>query len=399
MTIEATAPPVPDFPMRRGCPFDPPPQYGPMREDGPAFRVRLPDTTIAWVVPRYDDVRRLLVDPRISSDRTRPGYPFLTEDSRYLSKVRVFVGMDPPEHGPHRRMFIPGFTARRIKALRPAIEENVTQRLAELAAGPRPADLVTALALPVPTLAIAQLLGVPDEDYTRFAALTGGLMTENPPRELFDELLAFVRALVSAKCAEPGDDMLGRIAAEQVATGAMSVHELVVMALLLLFAGYETTANMIALGTLTLLQHPEQLAELRADPSLMPAAVDEMLRYLSIAELATCRTAVADIDLGEGVVIRAGEGVIPLGASANRDPAAFERPDEFDIHRTERHHLAFGYGPHQCIGANLARLELEIVFTSLIRDFPGLRLAVPFGELRFKRDANLFGVHELPVTW
>jgi cytochrome P450 len=156
---------------------------------------------------------------------------------------------------------------------------------------------------------------------------------------------------------------------------------------------------MIALGTLTLLEHPDQLAELRADPALMPQAVDEMLRYLSIAELATCRTAVADIDLGDGVVIRAGEGVIPLGASANRDAKAFDRADEFDIHRTERHHIAFGYGPHQCIGANLARLELEVAFTALIRDFPGLRLAVPFESLRFKHDANLFGVYELPVTW
>jgi cytochrome P450 len=385
--------------MRRGCPFDPPPEYARMREEAPAFRVRLPDRTTAWVVPRYEDVRRLLVDPRISSDRTRPGYPFLTEDSRYLAQVRVFVGMDPPEHGPHRRVFIPHFTARRIRALRPAIEANVRERLAAMARGPRPADVVTALALPVPTLAIAQLLGVPDVDYGRFAALTEGLMAEHPDQRLFDELLEFVRALVTAKIAEPSDDLIGRTAAEQVATGAMSAHELVIVALLLLFAGYETTANMIALGTLTLLRHPEQLAGLRADPGLMPQAVDEMLRYLSIAELATCRTAVADIDLGDGVVIRAGEGVIPLGASANRDAKAFDRPDEFDIHRTERHHIAFGYGPHQCIGANLARLELEVVFTALIRDFPGLRLAVPFEELRFKHDANLFGLHALPVTW
>jgi cytochrome P450 len=390
---------LPEFPMRRGCPFDPPPEYARMRSEAPAFRVRLPDRTTAWVVPRYEDVRRLLVDPRISSDRTRPGYPFLTEDSRYLAQVRVFVGMDPPEHGPHRRVFIPHFTARRIRALRPAIERNVRERLDEMARGPRPADIVTALALPVPTLAIAQLLGVGDEDYPRFAALTGALMAEHPERHHFDELLGFIRALVTAKLAEPTDDLIGRVAADQVATGAMSAHELVIVAMLLLFAGYETTATMIALGTLTLLEHPDQLAELRADPALMPQAVDEMLRYLSIAELATCRTAVADIDLGDGVVIRAGEGVIPLGASANRDAKAFDRADQFDIHRTERHHIAFGYGPHQCIGANLARLELEVAFTALIRDFPGLRLAVPFESLRFKHDANLFGVYELPVTW
>ena len=389
---------LPAFPMAR-CPFDPPPQYAKLRGEAPATRVRLFDGSTTWVVPRYEDVRRLLVDSRISSDRTKPGYPFLTEDSKYLSQVRVFVGMDPPEHGPHRRAFIPHFTARKIRALRPMIERNVGQHLCAMARGPKPANLLTVLALPVPTFAIAQVLGVPDADFAEFAGLIKALSTDHQTREQFDELLTFIRTLVKSKVAAPTDDMLGRVAAEQVNTGAMTVHELVMIAVLLLFAGYETTANMITMGLLALWQNPGQLEELRADPSLIPQAVDEMLRYLSVAELATGRTATEDIDLGEGVVIRAGDGVIPLGASANRDSTAFENADEFNIYRTERHHVAFGYGPHQCIGANLARMELEIVFTALLRDFPELRLAVPFEKLRFKTGASLYGVHELPVTW
>jgi cytochrome P450 len=389
---------LPEFPMAR-CPFDPPPEYAKMREDGPAHKVRLYDGSTAWLVPRYDDVRRLLVDPRISSDRTKPGYPFLTEDSKYLSKVRVFVGMDPPEHGPHRRAFIPHFTAKKIKALRPVIENCVNECLAEMARGPRQADLLRALALPVPTMAIAKIFGVPDVDFAEFAGLISALSTDHQTQEQFVALINFIRALVRSKVESPTDDMLGRVAEDQVNNGDMTVHELVMITILLLFAGYETTANMISMGMLTLWQNPEQLELLKANPELIPQAVDELLRYLTVAELATGRSTTADIDLGEGVVIPAGDGVIPLGAAANRDSSAFENADEFDIHRTDGHHVAFGYGPHQCIGANLARLELEIVFTALLRDFPELRLAVPFETLRFKTGASLYGVHELPVTW
>jgi cytochrome P450 len=393
---------LPAFPMRRACPFDPPPEYSRLRETAPATKVRLANGQTAWIVSRYADVRALLTDPRISSDRNRPGYPFLTQDAEYLRQVRVFVGMDPPEHGPHRRMFIPEFTAKRIKELRPAIQRSVDECLDRMAEGPRPADLVTALALPVPTLAIGRLLGVPDEEYAYFERLTSAVMTGTGDPErgaaTFAELTAYMRKLVAAKCERPTPDLIGRVAAGFVASGRLKRHELVVIAVLLLFAGYETTANMIALGTVTLLRHPGLVAELRADPALMPRVVEELLRYLTIAELATCRTALADIEL-DGVVIKAGDGVIPLAASADRDPEAFRDPDRFDPHRSERHHLAFGHGPHQCLGANLARLELDIVFTTLLTRFPTLRLAVPLEEVPFKYEANLFGVHRLPVTW
>jgi cytochrome P450 len=392
---------LPSFPMRRTCPFGPPPEYELLRSTRPVTKVRLAGGGTAWIVSRYADVRAILTDPRISSDRTKPGFPFLTKDSEYLRQVRVFVGMDPPEHGPHRRMFIPEFTAKRIRQLRPAIQRSVDECLDAMAASSG-ADLVTALALPVPTLAISKLLGVPDEDYRYFAHMTGSLMAPSTGVEegtaTFADLVAYIRGLVTSKRRAPTADLVSRVAAAHVETGELSQHELVIIAILLLFAGYETTANMISLGTLTLLEHPDQLAALRADPALVPQAVEELLRYLSIAELATCRTALADIEIG-GVVIRAGDGVIPLAASADRDGAAFADPDRLDIHRPERHHLAFGYGPHQCLGANLARLELEVVFTSLFQRFPNLHLAVPLEEIPFKYEANLFGVFRLPVSW
>ncbi|TMR36755.1 cytochrome P450 [Nonomuraea zeae] len=390
--------------MRRSCPLHPPPDYARLRREEPVSRVRLPGGASAWVVARYADVRRILTDPRISADRAKPGYPFLTADAEFLRQVRVFVGMDPPEHGPYRRMFIPEFTTRRVRGLAPDIRKSVHECLDAMAAGPRPADLVTALALPVPTLAISKLLGVPDADYPRFATLTATLMAEPDP-ELrpqgeagFRELVGYLSGLVATARRSPGDDLIGRVASTHVESGALSEFQLVFIALLLLFAGYETTANMITLGVVTLLAHPDQLALLHADLSLVPQAVEELLRYLSVAELATCRTAVADLEIG-GVRIRAGEGVIPLAASADRDESAFAHPDRFDILRTESRHLAFGHGPHQCLGANLARLELTVVFTELLRRFPTLRLAAPMAEIPFKYDANLFGAYRLPVTW
>ncbi|UNO40770.1 cytochrome P450 [Streptomyces sp. MST-110588] len=399
----AAEPGLPAFPMRRTCPYDPPPQYARLREEEPVARVRLPSGQSAWVVSRYEDVRALLGDPRISSDRSRPGYPFLSEELEYLRHVKVFVGMDPPEHGPHRRVFVPEFTAARIRRLRPAIEayvEECLDRMAAVHAADGVVDLVTELALPVPTRAIGELLGVPAQRMERFHELTADLMHpgEASGENTFRELVGFMRTLVAEKTARPTPDLLGRVAGSQVASGEMPAHELTLISLLLLLAGYETTANMISLGTLLLLREDEVRERVSADPSLMPQVVEEMFRYLTVAELATCRTAREDIEIG-GVVIRAGEGVIPLAAAADRDPAAFPDPDRFDPFRKGPRHLAFGHGPHQCLGAHLARLELEVVFTALLRRFPGLRTAVPPQEIPLRHESVLFGADRLPVTW
>jgi cytochrome P450 len=258
------------------------------------------------------------------------------------------------------------------------------------------------LSLPVPSLVICELLGVPYRDHAFFQSRTGRFIRRTTSQEertaAVDELRSYLDELVTEKEQEPGDDLLGRQIRKQREKGATDHEALVSLAFLLLVAGHETTANMISLGTLALLENPRSLAAIRQDPGRTPGAVEELLRYFTIVEFATSRVAVEDVELG-GVLIRAGEGVVGLGNAANHDPAVFEHPDELDVERGARHHVAFGYGPHQCLGQNLARAELQIVFDTLLRRIPSLALAVPVDELPFKDDANIHGLYQLPVTW
>jgi cytochrome P450 len=249
---------------------------------------------------------------------------------------------------------------------------------------------------------ICELLGVPYADHDFFQSRSSALLRRSIPVEerirARDELRSYLDELVSRKERIPADDLLGRQVAKRRENGAASHGDLVSLALLLLVAGHETTANMISLGTVALLEHPDDIAAIREDPGKTPGAVEELLRYFAIAELAASRVATADVEIG-GVLIRAGEGVVTLGSSANRDPEAFDHPDELDIERGARHHVAFGFGPHQCLGQNLARTELQIVFDTLFRRVPGLRLAGPVGDLPFKDDGAIYGLYALPVTW
>ena len=291
------------------------------------------------------------------------------------------------------------FTVKRLEALRPRVQEIVDQHVDAMLAGPRPTDLVTALSLPVPSLVICELLGVPYADHDFFQTRSSTLLRlDNSAEEkaaASDELRTYLSDLISSKAAEPGDDLISR----QLARDSAPDHEsLVGLATLLLIAGHETTANMISLGTVAMLAHPDQLAALRADPRRTPHAVEEMLRVFTIAEFATSRVAVADVELG-GVLIRAGEGVLTVGLAANHDPDVFPEPDRVDITRGARNHIAFGYGAHQCLGQNLARIELQVVFDTLFARVPTLRLAVAEDEVPYKEDASIFGVHRLPVTW
>jgi cytochrome P450 len=290
---------------------------------------------------------------------------------------------------------------RRVQAMRPRIEEIVDERIDAMLAGDQPADLVRTLALPVPSLVICELLGVPYEDRDFFQDRTKMLLSRaagQAERETASNALtAYFDKLVTAKEADPGDDLLGRLIMRNRETEVFSHDLLAGLATLLLIAGHETTSNVIALGTVALLEHPAQLAALRADPELVPAAVEEMLRYLTIVE-AGFRVAKEDIEIA-GTVIRAGEGLVALGATANRDDSAFGHSGVFDIARSARHHVAFGYGIHQCLGQNLARMELDIVFRKLFRRIPGLHLAIPVADLPFKDDSIIYGVHELPVAW
>ncbi|MFF9581391.1 cytochrome P450 [Streptomyces achromogenes] len=402
---EAEAPPV-QFPLRRTCPFAEPPEYAGLRADAPVSRAALKvNGKPAWLVTRHEHVRQVLGDSRASSNLKLPGYPHQFHiPEELLAQVRLMMlNMDPPEHTAHRRMLIPEFTARRVRELRPRIQQIVDERVDAMLAAGGPVDLVTALALPVPSLVICELLGVPYEDHARFEEWSAALMNHDlSPQEYgaaVQALDTYLDQLVTLKENEPGDDLISRFLEKNRDEGVADHTDVVTMARLMLVGGHETTANMIALGVLALLQHPEQLAELQADPDLLPNAVEELLRVFSISDSGTARVAMADIEVGD-VTIRAGEGILALNNAANHDESVFPDPGALDIRRKEaRAHLAFGYGVHQCIGANLARVELEAVYGTLLRRVPGLRLAAEPEELRFKDDAMVYGVYELPVTW
>ncbi len=392
------------IPLRRTCPFAPPPEYATLREQAPITKVRLYDGSAAWVVTRHAQARALLTDPRLSADPHRAGFPIVEpghEGLRHQEHL-PFVKMDPPRHTPYRKMLIGEFTVKRLSAMRPAIQRIVDRLLDELATRTGPVDLVEAFALPVPSMIICELLGVPYADHDFFeqrarTAIRRGSTPEQVQRAFMD-LIMYLDKLLRRKDRAPGDDLLSRLVVEQERTGALSHNEIISVATLLLTAGHETSANMISLGTLTLLRHPEQLAALRADPTRMPGVVEELLRHLSIADTVPTRVATEDIEI-DGQVIRAGDGVVILIAAANHDERAFPDPATFDPLRAARHNIAFGYGIHQCLGQNLVRVELEIVFNSLFARFPNLRIAVPEEELPFRHDAELYGVWELPVTW
>jgi cytochrome P450 len=260
-----------------------------------------------------------------------------------------------------------------------------------------PVDLVEAFALPVPSLVICELLGVPYADRETFQVNSAKFLVKEQPLEekmaAYGAMTTYLAGLVTRKRAEPGEDILSDLARHD----DLTIEELTGIAFLLLLAGHETTANMLALGTFALLEHPEQLAQLRADPDLVPGAVEELLRYLSVADI-FYRYATDDIELG-GETIGKGSTVVVSLLAANHDPQRFDNPDTLDIHRAARGHLSFGHGIHQCLGQQLARIEMRAGFAGLLRRFPTLELAIPAGEVKLRTDMNIYGVHELPVTW
>jgi cytochrome P450 len=398
---------IPEYPMPRaaGCPFDPPPALRALQAQAPITKVRLWDGSTPWLVTRYADQRALLADPRISSDTTAPGYPHSSAGLRERrTQSRTFINMDDPEHARLRRMVTAPFMIKRVEALRPAIQRIVDDLIDQMLAGPTPVDLVQAFALPVPSLVICHLLGVPYTDHDFFQRTSKLLINRDTPpevaRQAQDTLNDYLDRLITDKLAHPADDLLSRLALERVSTGELTQPELTRMATLLLVAGHETTANMIALGTLALLQHPDQLAALRAstDPAFISSTVEELLRYLTIVHSGRRRVALADIEI-DGLLIHAGDGVILANEAGNRDEQAFPDPDVLDLHRDARAHVAFGFGVHQCLGQPLARVELQAVYGTLYRRIPTLRLGADLADIPFKHDGVVYGVYELPVTW
>ncbi|MFI7610206.1 cytochrome P450 [Nonomuraea terrae] len=349
-----------------------------------------------WMVTGYDLVRQVLADPRFSSRYETQYYP-MAGGHLPPAPVGDLTGMDPPQHTRVRKMLTGKFTVRRMNLLTERVTEITRERLDAMERQGPPADLVEVFAQPVPALMICELLGVPYADRDQFQASTRNLSEAGEPEAqyaAFIELGEYLRELALAKRAKPTDDLLSDLATG----GDLTDEELGGVAAFLLGAGLDTTANMLALGTFALLRNPAQLAALRDDPGLADSAVEELLRYLSIAATGL-RGVLEDVDL-DGVRVKAGDTVVIAINAANRDPAKFSEPDLLDLRRSAAGHLAFGHGVHQCLGQQLARVEMRVAFPALLIRFPTLRLAVPAEELSLRTDpSQVYGVHSLPVTW
>jgi cytochrome P450 len=402
-----------------GHPFDLAPGLAERRGKGAVQPLPLLNGAQAWLVTGFDEARAVLADPRFSSDRVR------YKDATQLQPHEVaemaaaaergepvrpapiesredgmFIFMDPPEHTRLRRLLTGQFTVRRMKALESRMTEIAVAHIEAMTAAGTEGDLVPAYALPLPSQMICELLGVDYGDRDRFQENTTTMLSSTSSDEerarAGGELYMFIAGLVAAKRAEPADDLLSGLIHD--AEPALTDAQLIDIALVLLGAGHETTANMLALGVFALLENPDQLAALRADPTLIDGTVEELLRYLSIIQLGVTRIATEEIELG-GVTIPAGATVSIATPEANRDSRHWAEPDRLDLRRERAPHLGFGHGVHQCLGQQLARIEMRVGFAELITRLPDLRLAEPADRVPLRNDMLIFGVHSLPVAW
>jgi len=385
---------------RRG--FDPSPELTELRDGKGIDRIRTPFGVDAWLVTRFADVREVLSDSQRFSNvflgRQQSGMPRMTADELARLRAGNLLAFDPPEHTRLRRLLTPEFTIRRMRRLEPRIREIVDEHLDALDRGGPPADLVAGFALPVPSLVICELLGVPYTDRAEFQRRTGrqldlSLAVEERLR-LGLESREYMGQLVARARANPGEDMLGMLVLEH--GDELSTDELAGIASLLLIAGHETTSNMLGLGTLALLRHPDQLAIVRDEPDRVDAAVEELLRWLSIVHAGTGKLTTTEVEIA-GQRIEAGEFVICALPAANRDPALLPDPERLDVTRGAMGHVAFGHGVHHCLGAPLARMEMRIAFPALLRRFPGLRTVSE--EAEFRSFHVVYGLTSLPVAW
>ncbi|MCV7217290.1 cytochrome P450 [Mycobacterium crocinum] len=401
MTSAAALPPLH---MRRNG-FDPTSELRDIRDgDGVVTAVNAFGMQV-YLITRYDDVKAVLSNHEHFANGRPPGFvlpgaPQLSEEEQAGARAGNLLALDPPAHTRLRRMLTGEFTVRRMKALEPRIVEIVDDRLDALERAGAPADLVAEFALPIPSLVICELLGVPyadRDDFQRRSARQLDLSIPIPERmELVRQGREYMGTLVAAARRAPGEDMLGMLVRDHGTE--LSDNELIGIAGLLLLAGHETTSNMLSLGTLALLRHPDQLAAVRDDPDAVAPAVEELLRWLSIVHSSIPRLATADTEVA-GVPIPAGSLVLASLASGNRDAAFVDDPDVLDIRRDIVSHLAFGHGVHHCLGAPLARMEMRIAFPALLRRFPELACAEPFDALEFKPFHFIYGLRSMPVTW
>ncbi|TMR22307.1 cytochrome P450 [Nonomuraea turkmeniaca] len=378
-----------------GCPFDPAPELARLRAEEPVSPLTYPDGHEGWLVTSHALAREVLSDPRFSHKAELLHNPLTgvgISDKPQPAPPGAFTAMDPPEHTRYRQLLTGQFTVRRMRRLTERIKAVTAERLDAMQEEGPPVDLVQAFAVPIPGQVMCELLGVPESDRSRFydeMAVLGRMdVSPEDKAATFMSLRGYVAELIQDKRANPTDDMLSGLAGSSDLTD----DELATIGFILVGAGLDTTANMISLGAYALMGHRDQIPALRRR-----GAAEELLRYLSIIP-ASVRAALEDLELG-GVQIKAGQSVTVSIPAANRDPQHFAEPDTLDLHRSASGHVAFGHGIHQCLGQQLARVEMEVALPALFDRFPTLRLAVPEEEVPLRDDMLIYGLYGLPVTW
>jgi cytochrome P450 len=391
------------FPFQGTTIYDPAPEYARLRAEQPVVRISMPGGDLAWLVTRYEDVRKVMTDLRFSrAAAARPGAPSYGKVATIAPSI---FSMDPPEHTRIRKLIAGAFTARRVERLRPRVREIVAKRLADLAIKQPPVDFIEHVALPVPVTVICDVLGVPHKDLDQFHRWSDIVITiaGRPAGELlqaYKEFHAYLAELIERKRRNPDNDLLSALVSAHDEQGKLSTKDLVSLGVALVITGHEATASQISNYVVTLMHYREQWYRLLSNPGLVPSAVEELARIVQFGATggALVRIAMNDMEVG-GVTIRAGEAVIAGLMSANRDVDVFPDPDRIELARAENPHLGFGAGVHHCPGAQLARLELQEVLTALLRTFPTLHLAVDESELRLKQGLIVNSLQALPVTW
>ncbi|WP_394617214.1 cytochrome P450 [Lentzea sp. JNUCC 0626] len=392
------------LPTKRQKLFDPPFEVTRIREQSRISRLRFADGHLGWIVTGHQQVREVLGSPKFTTEPHRhhlfdEGFQARGPGESHKIESGIFVAQDPPEHTRLRKLLQGQFTVRRMNQLSVWIGEIVDDQLAHMRSLGGKADLVTEFALPVPSLVICALLGVDYDDRHRFQDDTTTMVSiESTPLETMEALgriRQFMRELVARKKVDPVDDIISGV----LATGEPTDEEAANMAMLLLLAGHETTANMLAISTFALLRHPAQLEILKNEPEVVDNAVEELMRYLSILHIGPLRTATEDVEI-DGHLIKAGDSVLMHVPAANRDPDRFPGdPEALDLRRPASGHVGFGHGIHQCLGQQLARTEMRIGLTRLFQEFPDLRLDIAPEDVPMRTDMRVYGVHSLPVAW
>ncbi|HSA50443.1 MAG TPA: cytochrome P450 [Yinghuangia sp.] len=393
--------PPPSYPFGEAVALDLHPRYAALRREQPVLRVGCPYGEDAWLVTSHADVKTVLGDRRFSRALAAE------HDESRLTPLPIhtsILGMDAPDHTRLRRLLAKTFTAQRTQRLRPRVEREAERLLDELIAAGAPGDLMEDFAVPFAGTVVCDLLGVPFPDRQQFrgwldAFSATTVMSQEEIERDTQRLHDYIRRLMVSRRREPQDDLISAMVKASDEEDKLSETELVELASVLLIAGHETVSSQLIDSLFVLLTHPEQLRQLQDDPRLMPSAVEELLRYVPlISHVTFARYATQDVELG-GTVVRAGESALPAIPSANRDAAVFADPDRLDLTRTHNPHLGFGYGSHRCLGAALARLEMQVALQAVLTRFPALRCAVPPEELRWKEGMQVRSLLHLPVTW